>query len=193
MGPCQRYHYRLMSNSMPGFVDPHRMAKNKQSLQGTIPVASMTRAVKLLASDEGELTYSLLFDADEDGCCFISGELQGKFSMRCQRCMQTMVKELKCSFKVSPVLNDEQAKALASDYEPVIVADDKLEPASLIEDELILAVPIVVMHEVNESGCVDSYAAKAQEPANPFRILQELKLKNKGQQAGDKNGSTTES
>lgn len=178
---------------MPGFVDPYRMAKNKQTMQGSIPVARMLRATKLLASDSGELTYSLLFDADNDGCCYIAGELHGALMMRCQRCLQTFLKEIKCSFKVSPVLNDAEAKELASDYEPVIVEDDKLEPASLIEDELILALPIVVMHEIDQQGCKKILADKTQELTSPFQVLQELKLNKKGQQAGDKNGSTTES
>jgi len=196
MRASQRYYYRLMNNSMPRFVDPYKMAKKQQALQGTIAVASMLRVTKLLASDDGELAYSLLFDVDEDGCCYISGKLQGKLLMRCQRCLQNFWQEIDCAFKVSPVANDEEAKELASDYEPVIIEDAKLDPADLIEDELILVMPLVAMHQISEQGCREAAKIlddKVQESTNPFRILQELKLKKNGQQAGDKNGSTTES
>lgn len=196
MRASQRYYYRLMSNSMPGFVDPYKMAKKQQALQGTVAVASMLRVTKLLASDDGELAYSLLFDVDADDCCYISGKLEGKLLMNCQRCLQDFWHEIDCSFKVSPVPNDEAAKELASDYEPVIIEDAKLDPAELLEEELILVMPIVAMHHLNDKSCKETAKIledKVQESTNPFRVLQELKLKKNGQQAGDKNGSTTES
>mgnify|MGYP000573662146 CR=1 FL=1 len=181
---------------MSGFVDPYKLAKRQQSMQGSFPVASMQRATKLLASDQRELTYSLMFDIDEDNCCFIKGELRAVLTMRCQRCMQTFEQELNCNFKVSPVPNDEAAKGLSVVYEPVVVFDAKLDPAELIEDELILALPIVAMHDIEDVACKNAtelLADKAQNLVNPFQVLQDLKLNKKGQKAGDKNGSTTES
>lgn len=193
MRPRQRYYYRLMSNSMTGFVDPLKMAKMGQSLHGVIKVAAMPRVIKLLASNEGEVAYSLEFSNDEDGRCFIVGSISGGLSMNCQRCLATFVHEIECSFTVSPVLNDEEARVLTKEYDPVIVVDAKLALDELIEDELILALPIVVMHDQNHPNCKELVTTKEQELTNPFQILQELKLKKNGQQAEDKNGSTTKS
>lgn len=183
-----------MSNSMPGLVDPYKLAKRQQRLQGSIPVALMLRALNLLASDRGEVAYSLMFAHDAQGCCFISGQLQAKVVMRCQRCLRDFEQQLDCDFKVSPVADDEAAKNLSLEYEPILVMDAKLELGELIEDELILAMPIVALHAVDDEACkhtTETLSDKEQDLVNPFKILQELKLKNNDQEAENINGSTT--
>jgi uncharacterized protein len=168
---------------MPGFVDPYKMAKNRQALQGELAVASMPRANQMLESKDGVVNYSLLFDMDKESLCFVEGQIHTKVSVRCQRCLQIFLKEINGSFKVSPVKTDSAAKALSSEYEPLIVTEDKLYPAELVEDELILAIPLAPMHE---EICVDSAEIKEQDLVNPFQVLQELKVNKKGHKAGDK-------
>jgi uncharacterized protein len=180
----QRYDYRLMNNSTSGFIDPYKMAKHKQALEGKIAVASMSRANKLLDSEQGEVEYKLLFDIDQDKICYIAGEFESDLKMRCQRCLQVFSQKITGSFKVSPLKADEDAKDLPDPYEPVLVVDGKIFPAELVEDELILALPIVPMHT---EDCVGKKLQDLEAPANPFKILQTLKVdvKKKGQQAED--------
>ncbi len=185
-----------MSNSAQGLLDPYKMAKRHQSVQGEIALKDMVRANKLLATDDGAVEYSLKFAEDADGICVISGELSGAVTVCCQRCMQNFVQLVHGEFKLSPVVDDKATKLLANDYEPVLLADGKFDPNELLEDELILALPIVAMHQEGSLACKTTASgyveSRVQEPEveNPFQVLQTLKVKtlklNKnGHQPGD--------
>lgn len=179
-----------MSNSTPGFIDPYRMAKNGQTLNGKVSVVDLSRANKLLTSESGEVEYKLEFSTDVDGFCIIAGELSTTLYMRCQRCLREFEAKVSSDFLVSPVKNDAEAKALLPSYEAVYVADAKLYIDELIEDELILAMPIVPMHDLGSADCSEitevAVEDKKQVLANPFQVLQNLNVSKKGRQAEDK-------
>lgn len=167
-------------------IDPFKMAKQHGILQGSIPVSVMSRARQLIASDVGEVGYTLDFSTDEDNLCVITGQLQMQYDVKCQRCLQVFAQQMSCKFIVSPVKNDQQAKVLPEAYGPVIVVDNKLDLAELIEDEFILAMPIVPKHQLGTKDCVEFDNFEVQQPNNPFQVLQGVKLKKQGQEAGDK-------
>ncbi len=176
---------------MPGFIDPYNLAKHGQSLQGRLPVAAMERALASLASDQGEIAYNLSFRADVDGLCVISGEFTGQVTMRCERCLKNYIANISGEFVVSPVANDDAAKKIVDSYDPVIATDGKIFPSELIEDELILALPIMPLHYAGDQDCAELLAEPDESQplsvANPFQILQTLKVnvKKEGQQAED--------
>ena len=187
-----------MSNSTTVFVDPYKMAKRHETMQDTIAVASFGRVTKLLANDTGTIKYHLSFGVDSEGVSYIDGKLNGFLTFCCQRCLQAFTYELNCDFAVSPVVNDSEAKLLPSSYEAVLMQDGKLDVIELLEDELILALPLVAMHAEDAPECkksIDvSVEEKGEQTHQPFSVLSTLKLNNKGQVAEDsKNGSTTKS
>lgn len=174
-----------MSNSTSGLIDPYKMAKRHLTLQDKVAVASLHRANKLLASDEGEVAYSFDFSMDPEELCVINGELHGLLTMCCQRCLKNFKREVHCEFVVSPVNNDAEAKLLPSGYEPVIVQDGKFDILELLEDELILGLPIVAAHEADELDCKQSIEIMEQEVNRPFQVLRTLQLNKKSQPAED--------
>lgn len=178
-----------MSNSTSGFLDPYRMAKSGQTLVDKVAVADLSRASKLSDSGKGEVNYQLEFSNDTEGYCVISGKLDTILTVRCQRCLKEFQAKVASEFVVSPVRNDEEAKALPDMYEAVYIADSKIYPMELIEDELILAVPIVPLHDLGSIDCVEITATAAQSEErgsrNPFQVLQNLNVNKKSRQAED--------
>jgi uncharacterized protein len=174
-----------MSISASGSVDPYKLAKREQGLQGKLAIASMLRASKLLAADEGEISYDLAFAMDTDNLCVITGKLQGEVTFCCQRCLQTYTQAIDDEFVVSPVANDSEAKLLPSMYEPVVIQDGALYVVDLVEDELILALPIVAMHDAAICKPTNSNMQDTEQNLNPFQVLQEFKLKKNGHKAED--------
>ena len=83
------------------------------------------------------------------------------------------------------VHDDEQARCLPKQYEPVIVDDDNcVDLLDVIEDDLLLALPLVAYHAVTECSGLSSYETESldesedgvdQERINPFIILEQLK------------------
>lgn len=187
-------------NNANTIEDPYKLARKQYIAHGKAALVDMVRVGKLLAKGDGELEYSLSFALDVDGVCFITGRIHGPLAMRCQRCLQIFCHNMQSEFIVSPVLNDGEDRLLSSEYEPVIIHDNKLDIMELLEDELILALPQVPMHNIEDANCKRAFAVtykveyEAQEMRHPFQVLQKLNLKKNGQMAEDnQNGGTTES
>lgn len=175
------------------FIDPYKMAKRGETMQDSIAVSLLPRVKNLLASEVGEVKYQLAFGVDSEGFNFINGKLEGLLTFCCQRCLQPVEQDISCSFAVCLVKNDSEAKDLPSAYEPVLVdGDGNLDPIELLEDELILALPLVAMHAVDAPECkkpievsIEETENKMQKVNQPFGILRDLKLNKKGQSAED--------
>lgn len=137
-----------MSNlQIPQQVDPYRMAKTRQSLNGAWPLAKLLRVQELLLQREGEVEVQLQFGIDEHEFPYIEGWVKAQLVMRCERCLQAMDYPLEQSFRLSPVQSEEAIEALPVKYEAIFVNNGKISVNNLIEDELLLGLPFVVKHE----------------------------------------------
>ena len=111
----------------------------------------------------------------------ISGNLSTHVTVTCQRCNGDLGLDLDQDFVYSPVGLDAESDDLPESYDEVTLDENgEIDVFELIEDELILAVPLVPTH--NEASC--SYTAepasfgvlKAEDDKpNPFDILKQLK------------------
>lgn len=181
-----------MSNSTTVFVDPYKLAKRHETMQDIVAVARLPRVNKLLASETGTVQYHFNFGVDSENVNYIEGKLSGSLTFCCQRCLQPFTYDLASSFAVSPVVSDSEAKLLPDSYEPVLINDGKLDPIELLEDELILALPLVAMHAEDAPECKKSAEIPVEgsddtmpKTHQPFSVLSTLKLNKKGQSAED--------
>jgi uncharacterized protein len=97
--------------------------------------------------------------------------LQTELPLVCQRCFAPMPQAMDLQFEFA--LCDEPPEALLED-EQVDWLDTQEESSveSLVEDELLMALPIAVMHE---EACADLQQTAGDKP-NPFSVLKQLKL-----------------
>jgi uncharacterized protein len=90
--------------------------------------------------------------------------------------------EIISDFALGIVKSYEEEKALPEQYEPAMVQDGQLALRELIEDELILNLPIIPRHEpeVCKVKLPQADAGwKQDESESPFKVLQSLKHKEK--------------
>ncbi|MBX9705765.1 MAG: YceD family protein [Gammaproteobacteria bacterium] len=170
-----------MSKKLPESIEVIRLARAEQALSGVIPVADMPRLCTSLADTQGEVYVELECGIDSEGLVFIKGQLQTELHLVCQRCLQTMSLVMGSDFVVSPVVNDSQAKNLPVYYEPALMdEDERLSLTGLIEDEIILQLPIIAMHDPQQCpvslGAVnDIVEIVEEEKISPFAKLEALK------------------
>lgn len=107
----------------------------------------------------------------EDKLPMLALNVQTELPLVCQRCFAAMPQLVDLAFEYAvcdappeALLEDEQVDWLES------AGDATLE--SLVEDELLMALPIAVMHE---ASCVDAPTTAGEKP-NPFAALKQLKL-----------------
>jgi uncharacterized protein len=122
-----------------------------------------------------------------DGRPAVSGELHGAAVLTCQRCMQPVSLEIDDSFQV--LIVEEERGDEPGGYEPVVAKASRLDLRWLAEEQVLLALPLVPMHENEDcaKGVVASSseadAPESEESADeevrqqPFRNLRDLMRK----------------
>lgn len=161
-------------------VDPHRLAEQGVTLKGTWPIANMSRLEPKMSKTSAIANAEFTFSVDEQGICNIHGHVEATLILECQRCMEPFEYAIIADFALGVVTKLEEAKQLPEQYDPVLLQDGQLALRDLIEDELILNLPIIPKHgpefcrlqlPVHDSGWEQG------EDKNPFRVLELLKHK----------------
>ncbi len=175
----------MFDTRLPVHIDPIRMAETRRLLQGTIALAEMTRLGSSLLNTQGDVSVSLEFGIDSEGIRFIRGRVRTEVSLECQRCLEELRYPIDSEFALGLVRSTVEAENLPSHYEPLQVDGEPLFLRDIIEDELLLAMPIVAMHAPEVCGvevnpALRSDAQKDEDTGavaadNPFAVLADLK------------------
>lgn len=181
------YYCAPMANTLiPDYVDSRKIFAQQTLIEGVLPISRLERFSGAILDTEGDVQVSLQFDLDESFRKVIRGSLQADVKVACQRCLEPMPITLKDQFELAVVYKEEQALKLPKSLDPWFCEDIKLVLADMIEEQLILCMPIVSYHEQH---CIAKLEFEAKQPnkvngkqgekvsENPFAILQKLKDK----------------
>ena len=168
---------------LPLEVDPFRMADVGRRMAGQVELGKLKRLAPMLESTDGVVDVELAFDIDESGVRYLYGVLQGKLELSCQRCLARMDFPLQGEFRLALVHNDSEAERLSERYEPLVVETTPMHMLDMIEDEIILSIPHIPMHEeglcsIQVPGGTEELAEQPEEDEekpNPFAVLEKLK------------------
>lgn len=158
--------------------------------EGEFPISNMPRLAGALASDEGVVKVNLAFDRDERGGKRLSGTLDAEVSLICQRCLDEVKVPLHADVDLGIVDHESAIPALSDGLEPLLAQDGQVVLRDVAEDELLLLIPLIPMHE--DEGCSAELVAlqesvrealtQEEEQAgeevhadNPFAVLKSLK------------------
>ncbi len=147
---CARLGYRihaLMSGGLPSRIHPFRLAGQGACLEGAVPLSHMHRLREMLTSHQGEARVSLCFDRNAGGLNVVAGRVRTVLDMQCQRCLQPVTKSIDRGFRLAVVSSDAEAMQLQAEYEVLQIGDESLCTRDLIEDELLLSLPLIPMHD----------------------------------------------
>ena len=161
-------------------LDAWRMVTARRGVDGRLPLSSLHRlATSLVDTDGDDVVYSLDFDRDALQVPYVELRIDAELPLLCQRSLQRFLFPVKIVQRLGLIRNESDEAALPEDYEPLLVPDDgMLQGAGLVEDELILAVPVVPTMPGTEAMERDWPAEEAElERASPFAALSALKNK----------------
>jgi len=171
-----------MSDGLPQQIDVTRFAHTGRRLQGKLSLNQLARLSKLVEENQACQTFLLTLDFSrlDDGRRVIKGQVNGCVSMICQRCLEPVEVNLDCDISLGLVADDAEAELLPAELDPLI-AGETTQLSELLEDELLLAMPIVPLHEHCErpgTPLTDSSKDdKLSEHEHPFAVLASLKDK----------------
>jgi uncharacterized protein len=169
-----------MSAGLPETLDAWRMLAASRRFEGTLPLAAMPRLRDALEQPEGECHYELEFDRGVLGVPYVEIRAQAELPLICQRSLQRFLLPVRIVQRLGLVTREEQEAELPEDYEMLIPeADGTIHPLELIEDELILAIPVVPMDPRGEPVELTwppvAEAVEQETSKNPFAALAGLK------------------
>jgi len=169
---------------LPATIDPIQLAERGSQLSGNLPVRQMPRLKQVCFDDSGGVFVDLCFERGEGESVFLMhGRLQANVRVVCQRCLEPMPLTLEVSPWLMLARPDARDSALA-DAADVLVVDKPLLLSALVEDELLLAWPMVPTHELNQCPAkvyiAEPVAQKdlsdvKQQKKNPFSVLSKIK------------------
>ena len=139
-----------MLSLLPDYADPLRLCALGKAYEGVIPLADLDRLAPLLTSTEGEAAFALAFDTDSEGRPTVAVSVRASLPVQCQRCLGTVIQEVDARSSLVVVAGPDEAARLEDDVDPLLVGDDRLALRSLLEDELILAIPAAPTHPPEE-------------------------------------------
>ncbi len=155
------------------------MVAARRSFEGALALESMSRLRDLLTDAEGKARYAITFDRDALQVPWLELRIEAELPLTCQRSLQRFLLPVVLEQRFGLVTGDDEADeaALPPGYEALQVGEDgQIDPRALVEDELILAVPLVPVmpgSEALEREWVPEPEESAK--ANPFSALASLK------------------
>lgn len=177
-----------MSAGLPKRFDPqHLAAQGGGALEGRTDTSVMPRLRDMLATDATiPVDFEVRVRRDEARRALVEGEVSAALPCECQRCMEPVTMPVVARIALAVVANEEAAQLLPAELDPLLLPEDEgnVDLAALLEDELILALPQVPMHErMEDCGERVKYAKDTgvEAPAgetgreNPFAVLKNLK------------------
>jgi uncharacterized protein len=166
-----------MSGGLPIQIDPLDLAKNQVQLEGQYSTAKLPRLAEYSPSKDATVHVKLGFHQENDALIKVSGNIDLRLHLTCERCMQPFGLDISLKpefyFDVSGAEPDEQ------DERDIIQVKGPVDLKSLVEDEILLALPMIPMHEPDQCAAGGNEyredADKQQTDANhPFAQLAAL-------------------
>jgi uncharacterized protein len=191
-----------MSSAPLELIDPWRACRRELVFNGEVLLSEMRRltaamdAPERVARQGGSATedsaiaeaasYELQFARDREGRCVVTGRVRATLRLRCQRCLGEVEVPVDARIDLALIRRDEDALDLPEHLDPWLVTDEGLAPLDVVEDELLLAVPVIARHPLGTcapdtvegteaAASVGGEEAESDMRRRPFEILAALK------------------
>ncbi|MGC8806790.1 MAG: YceD family protein [Thiomonas sp.] len=177
---------RLATSRPPHALALFDFARTDGELHGAVALSALSRLRDLLASDAGAPVQWTLrgFQRQRAGMrpqAMVALRVHAELGLICQRCLQEMTQEIDdaAEFRLvidEPPLTLEELEA----EDEALPAENPIDVLELIEDQLILALPLVPMHaacpdrQTAEPSSPPADAGEREERQHPFANLREL-------------------
>ena len=164
-----------MPATLPEVIEPMRLADKGARLQGDLQLSKMTRLAPLLQEQAGTVSVDISFSKNDEGIQCINGNVKAQLKVLCQRCLEPMEIPVCVDLRLELTDTLTAEPRIYDNYEPLLVTAETLSLVELVEDELLLALPISPMHPEGECATALVQYTAIHTRDNPFTSLSSLK------------------
>jgi uncharacterized protein len=173
LGRVDTYYTRPMSEAWTKPRDVGALADEQADLELAIPLAEFSRVRARLGALEGTISAHVRFGRDGE-FAVAEVELSGSAPLVCQRCLKLMPWKIDGRANVALLAADSQADRVPEHLEPMLALGGRVSLLDLVEEELLLELPIVALH-ADEKDCTPTGSADEDRAVQrPFERLGEL-------------------
>lgn len=167
-----------MPKQLPETTNFLKQAERDVTLEGAMPLVKLERLSEVLCGNSGELFAKLHFTSGT-GYLGLHGRVEASLELICQRCMNPMKHTVSGQFKFGLMTSEGYEDKLPPDADPYLLEGDEQSVVEILEDELLLSVPLAVMHDEECSEFLQQQNEERRvekEKSNPFAVLKDLKI-----------------
>jgi uncharacterized protein len=168
-----------MAPALPDRVDSAHLADNSMVLERVYPLGGMLRLQDMLADARGSVRARFAFAKVDSGRAGATVAVEATPQLVCQRCLQGFAYAAAGSSDIEFSSGSDEGAA-HSPREVYATDEGWVSLRELAEEELLLALPIVALHEPHACAQAQIYAAGAEaedmssDRSRPFTALQDL-------------------
>lgn len=130
------------ADGIPLRVKASQAVSRHEAFTGRVPLAKLPRLAATLAEPVGELHVELQATRDGEGQDWLHGEIRGRLPLTCQRGLHPFEWDCDVALSLALVGSESDEAKLLKDTEAYCVEDDELPLRDLVEDEVLLALPM---------------------------------------------------
>lgn len=168
-----------MSEVWSKLRDVDRLADGRVRIDFSIPFDELPRVrAQLREGGEGRVSGKARFDRDRDWPV-ADVAISARAVLTCQRCMKPLERAIESASRIVLVADAAEAERAPAELETVRAPGHRVRVRDLVEEELLLALPIVPLHPAGDCAAAGeargSFRESAVEVRNrPFERLDEL-------------------
>lgn len=165
--------------TLPHLIEPGKWADREALLDAVVPLRRFGRLLEGALGNEGDVSVKLRFVRDARGLPHLTGQLGTVLSLTCQCCLDAVTIPVTADVDVFMLSDEAYADRLGEDEDYVVFNEGHLDFPELLEDELILALPLVARHDDCEPQAIlsepEEVVVAPVKKENPFQVLASLK------------------
>jgi DUF177 domain-containing protein len=150
-----------MSGGAAKLRDVRKLADSRAVFELDFPLLQLQGLPAEFTSGGGSVRARLSFGRAQ-GFAMTQVELTAQLAVTCQRCLSPLQLQVKTSSPVLIVESERQAEDAPAGWETFLAPEGRMDFAALVAEELLLALPIVPLHEP-ATECAPRDAGKAAE------------------------------
>ena len=129
-------------------INSLEFSRNAKVLRGKIAAADLQRLRDYLHSADGVIEYELSGAVDPEGKSLLHLVIKGKLYLKCQRCLEALEHDVDLVSDLLLIENQQEFPEITEENEAVdcILAQSEMDVLALLEEDIILKLPISPMH-----------------------------------------------
>lgn len=171
----------MSAPTLPQYIDAQKWADRETVIDAIYPLAGFVRLCEGAANNDGDVKVRVRIHRDAQGLFVVDGVMSTRIALVCQRCLEAVMTDVEAAVQLWLVRDEEKADELPDDADFLVLDEEgRIAFADALEDELILALPLVPAHDDCEAYRVaaeeESVEVETPKRENPFQVLAGFKV-----------------